>query len=358
MDEPASRQSGCIVLYGATGQTGSRIAARAVERGLAIVLAGRDRARLEALAARLGGVPIRVASLADAAALARAFDGASVVLNAAGPFEDTAPLVLGATLAAGAHYLDVSGEARAVERAGRHARAARERGRMIMPAVGFDVLASDCLAVHVARRLPRTVQLSLGIFGLDGFSRGSGRSMARQAGAPVLVRHNGVLEARAPGELRRTFMVDGVARPTIAVTWADVVTAWISTGVPSIATYFGETPALQLATAVSRGLYATGLGGTAARALDPLLRDFGSGAEMPAHEPKTILVAEARAANGEVVSTRLDAPGPYAFTALSAVAVLERVLAGDVEPGFETPARVYGADFVLRVAGVTRQDLA
>ena len=345
------------VLYGATGETGQRIAARAIERGLPIVLAGRDRARLDAVAGRLGGAEVRVASLEDPAALVRALEGASVVLNAAGPFEDTLAPVLEAALAAGAHYLDVSGEARAVERAASWAEPARERGCMIMPAVGFDVLASDCLAVHVARRLPKPAQLALGIFGLDGFSRGSARSMARQAGAPVLVRRDGALEACAPGELRRSFRIGGVARPAVAVTWADVVTAWFSTGVPSIATYFDETPALRIAMATNRALYMAGAGAAVTRTLDALARDFDA-SPRSAREPATTVLAEARAADGRLATSRLDAPGPYAFTALSAVAVLERVLAGDVEPGFETPARVYGADFVLRLPGVTRQDVS
>jgi hypothetical protein len=33
------------------------------------------------------------------------------------------------------------------------------------------------------------------------------------------------------------------------------------------------------------------------------------------------------------------------------------VLAGDLEPGFQTPARVYGSDFVLGIPGVVREDL-
>ncbi len=35
--------------------------------------------------------------------------------------------------------------------------------------------------------------------------------------------------------------------------------------------------------------------------------------------------------------------------------VVERVLAGDAPVGYQTPARAYGADFVLELEGVTRQ---
>jgi len=37
--------------------------------------------------------------------------------------------------------------------------------------------------------------------------------------------------------------------------------------------------------------------------------------------------------------------------------IASRVLAGDFEPGFQTPARVYGADFPLRFGEVSREDL-
>jgi len=345
-----------VVVYGANGATGRMVAARALERGLPIVLAGRDHGKLEALSAALGGVPVRIACLDDQASLVRALDGAAAVLNAAGPFEDTIEPVLRAALTAKVHYLDLSGEARAVQSAAGYSALARERGCMIMPSIGFDVVASDCLAVHVVQKLPTATRLALGIFGLDGFSRGSARSMARQAGAPVLVRRRGALEPSAPGELRRSFELDGVQRSAVAVTWADVVTAFVSTGVPSIETYFGETPALQMAMAANRALHATGMGPLASRMLDPLVRDFGAGNVVSAVEAPTTIVAAARAENGQAVTARLRCPGPYAFTALSAVAVLERVLAGDVELGFETPARVYGADFVLSLPGVARDD--
>ena len=53
--------------------------------------------------------------------------------------------------------------------------------------------------------------------------------------------------------------------------------------------------------------------------------------------------------------------GPEAgveWTALAALAAVERVLEGDATPGFQTPATAYGADFVLGCEGVVREDVA
>ena len=55
-----------IVLFGATGYTGGRTAEAMTASGLRPVLAGRDPARLSALAARLGGLETACADVTDA----------------------------------------------------------------------------------------------------------------------------------------------------------------------------------------------------------------------------------------------------------------------------------------------------
>jgi short subunit dehydrogenase-like uncharacterized protein len=73
--------------------------------------------------------------------------------------------VADACLRAGVHYLDLSGELPAIlalaERDGR----ARERGVMLLPGAGFDVVASNCLSAHVARRVRGPRRLCIGIAG-------------------------------------------------------------------------------------------------------------------------------------------------------------------------------------------------
>ena len=56
--------------------------------------------------------------------------------------------------------------------------------------------------------------------------------------------------------------------------------------------------------------------------------------------------------------SRLRGPEGYTFTALAALAVVGRVLAGEAPPGFQTPSTAYGPDFVLEVPGVQREDVA
>ena len=60
---------------------------------------------------------------------------------------------------------------------------------------------------------------------------------------------------------------------------------------------------------------------------------------------------------GFQVASRLRTPEAYSLSAKTATAIAERVIRGDVESGFQTPGRVYGADFILRFGGVAREDL-
>ena len=48
----------------------------------------------------------------------------------------------------------------------------------------------------------------------------------------------------------------------------------------------------------------------------------------------------------------------YTLTALAALNIAQKILDGNFKPGFQTPARAYGADLVLEIDGVSRQDVS
>ncbi len=54
--------------------------------------------------------------------------------------------------------------------------------------------------------------------------------------------------------------------------------------------------------------------------------------------------------------SRLEAPEGYTLTALTALRIAARVLGGDAPPGFQTPSRAYGKDFILEIPGTRRTD--
>lgn len=347
--------SQAFLIYGATGYTGRLLARAAKERGLHPCLGGRNEARLAAVATGLG-LEYRVAGLDRG--LDEALRGVRVVLNAAGPFCATHPSLVEACLRAGAHYLDLSGEAEVFERVRERDVEARASGVMLMPGVGFDVVPSDCLVSHLARKVRDARRLVIGISGLEVMSRGSYRTLVQGVGQSILVRRGGVLEGIPPGSLLRELDFGAGPRLSVALNWADVSSAWYSTGIPDIEVYSEATPALRMMFLANRWVSGV-LTPEAARQWGELsARALPDG---PSEEQRAgrrgLVVAEVEDGAGRRSRARLRTPEAYGFTCTTALAIVERVLQGDLEVGFQTPARVYGPDFVLSFDNVLREEL-
>jgi short subunit dehydrogenase-like uncharacterized protein len=140
-----------IVIYGASGTTGELVARELVGRGLEVVLAGRDRARLARLAENLSGLEIRPAQVHDTAEMAAAVRGARVVVSCAGPFLLVGGPVLRAAIDAGAHYLDISGEQAFLRDAYEQCDSrARRAGISAVPGFGWEVAIGDWAASRAA----------------------------------------------------------------------------------------------------------------------------------------------------------------------------------------------------------------
>ena len=77
-----------ILIYGVTGYTGKLIAKAAADQGARPILAGRNLAKVNAVARPLG-LSARAFDLGDPVRIDAAINGVSVVLNVAGPFSAT-----------------------------------------------------------------------------------------------------------------------------------------------------------------------------------------------------------------------------------------------------------------------------
>ena len=156
-----------VLIYGAYGHTG-RFVIGAVERqGLTPVLAGRDPARLAALARQFPGLEVRQAAVDDSRSLSAAVAGMSVVVNCAGPFLDTAIPVMTAAVRAGAHYLDVTAEQPAVQEVYRAFGQLGARPDVaVIPAMAFYGGLADLLATAAADGWEAVDEVTVAI-GLD-----------------------------------------------------------------------------------------------------------------------------------------------------------------------------------------------
>jgi short subunit dehydrogenase-like uncharacterized protein len=347
-----------ILLYGANGYTGELVARRAAARGLPpsrLLLAGRRAEALAPLATELG-FEQRTFALERPDEIDRALRGVTVVLSCAGPFAHTAKPLADACLRARAHYLDITGEVAVFQALWARDAEARAAGVMLLPGAGFDVVPSDCLAAHLAARLPSATHLRLA-FRAGHMSRGTALTAIEGVGQGGLVRRAGVL-VRVP-VAHATIKVDFGDGPVaaVAIPWGDVFTAYVTTGIPNIEVFTAVPPLTRTMLRATRFL-------ARLLATAPVQRFLRAGARAGSRGPserqrltgQSRLWGEARDDAGRSVVSRLQTPDPYQLTAILALDLAERALAGDARPGYQTPARAYGKDFVLGFPGVSRQD--
>jgi len=168
-----------IVLFGATGFTGALTAeylAGAMPDGTSWALAGRNRAKLDALRARLslregaGEPDLLEADVTDLASLRRVAEGARVVITTVGPYIHYGDPLVAACAAAGTDYVDLTGEPEFVDQCYvRHHARAVESGARLVHACGFDSIPHDLGALFTVGQLPEGVALKV-----EGFVRAGG----------------------------------------------------------------------------------------------------------------------------------------------------------------------------------------
>jgi short subunit dehydrogenase-like uncharacterized protein len=344
------------LIYGANGYTGRLIARYAVERDQRPILAGRYAPAVEKVAAALG-LEARVFDLGDPAAVDRGLAGIRAVLHCAGPFAHTSRPMVDGCLRTGVTYLDITGEVTVFEACAARDAEARHAGIMLMPGAGFDVVPSDCLAAHLKRRLPTATRLSLAISALTQVSHGTAATMIENLHRGGLVRRAGRLTPVSLGHETRVLDFGRGPETAVAMPWGDVATAYYSTAIPDITVYMAMPAGMRLGVAVA-GALAPLLGNALVqRALKARVQAGPAG---PSDEDR------ARGASylwGEVVDpvgrravSRLRAPEGYTLTALAALEITARVLAGAAPVGYRTPASAYGPDLILAIPGCERRD--
>ncbi|MDT5062367.1 MAG: hypothetical protein QOH63_2826 [Acidobacteriota bacterium] len=346
-----------FLLYGANGYTGKLIAQQACERGLRPIIAGRDRVTIEHLARELN-LEHRVFALDDKAAMDAALSEVAVVLHCAGPFSRTSKPMADACLRTKTHYLDITGEATVIETLAARDTEARSAGVMLMPCVGFDVVPSDCLAAHLKRRLPEAVKLALAIQGMGRISRGTATTMVENINRGGLIRRGGKLTG-VPAAWK-TREIDFGRGPITATTipWGDVASAFYSTGIPNIEVYAAIPASVRRMMKLSRA-FGWLLGSQAVqRFLKKRIKAQPPGPDEKERERgKSFVWGEVLDDSGKRAVSRLSGPEGYKLTALTSLAIVGHVLAGNISTGFQTPSKAYGADLILEIEGVVREDL-
>jgi len=343
-----------LLIYGANGYTGELIARAAAAQGLAPILAGRSAGPVQTLARGLG-CAARVFGLDDATAVAAALKGSRIVLHCAGPFSATAGPMMAACIAAGAHYTDITGEIEVFELAFRQHAAAGQAGIVICPGVGFDVVPTDCIALTLKQALPDATHLALGFDSRSGLSRGTAATSVEGLGHGSRIREAGVIRRIPLGSRTRRIDFGAGEKQAAAIPWGDVSTAHRTTDIPNVEVYVPVSPR---ALANLRRLGRLGWllrFGPAQEFMKWRIRKGAPGPSAAEREKTPVFVwGEARNAAGRKVTARVRVPNGYTVTTDASIAIARRLLEGGVSPGFTTPARLMGADFVTRLPGATK----
>lgn len=341
------------LIYGANGYTGRLIAQQAKQLGLQPILAGRS-ADVQALGAQLG-LPARQFDLSNQAASSKALADVQLVLNCAGPFSATAAPMLQACLAAGAHYLDITGEYAVFEHAHSLHEQAKAAGVVLCPGVGFDVVPSDCVALALKAAMPDAIELTLGFDTASGLSPGTSKTMLENLADGGKVRENGALIS-VPNAYKKR-LVDFGYGPKWAMTipWGDVVTAYYSTAIPAISVYV-PTPKMMIQ-------LMRGLDGIRPAFAWPWLQKLLSAAierwiKGPTAKQRaslrTAVWGEVRNAKGEVKTARIETQNGYELTIHSALHVVQWLLTNPQTGGYSTPAQLLGWQLIEQLPGSSK----
>ena len=349
--------AGSWIIYGAYGYTGELTTRLAVERGMMPILSGRDPQKLGEVAKRYS-LEARPCSLDNPKQMDEVLGKADLVLHCAGPFSHTFKAMSDACLRTKTHYLDITGEVAVFEGLAARDKEAQAAGIMLMPGVGFDVVPSDCLAGHLKRRLPDATHLTLAFQGIGRFSRGTALTMAEGMGRPGAIRRDGKITPVPPAY--KTREIDFGRGPMMAVTipWGDVSTAYYSTGIPNIEVFTAMPPSTVNSLKWSRYLGPILRTSFVQNMIKSKIRKRKPGPDDGERvRGASLLWGEVKNSAGETRTSRLQGPEGYTLTAETSLLVVERVFGGERKTGFQTPAKVFGPDLVLEVAGVKREDL-
>lgn len=341
------------MIYGANGYTGRLIAEEAVRRSEKPILAGRRREAIEELAGRLG-CEARVFSLSTPEETARQLKDCAIVLNTAGSFSATALPMMEACLIAGVHYLDITGEIDCIEAAAARHDRARDRGICLIPAVGFDVVPTDCVAAMLARKLPDAKHLQLAFAGQQSVSPGTAKTIVENLPRGGRARVDGkIVRVPLAWKVMRVPFREG-RRWAMTIPWGDVASAFHSTGIPNIEVYVA-LPRRRIRMARTFRWLAPMLRlPPLPAALRWLVQRKISGPSAEQREQEVMSIwGRAEDDDGRSAEATLQTPGGYALTVLTALAAVEHLRQSSLPPGFHTPSRAFGEEFVLAIPGVS-----
>lgn len=346
------------MIYGANGYTGELIARKAVADGQKPVIAGRNKAKVEALAKELN-VEYRVFGLDNPSQIAEHIQGMSLVLHCAGPFSMTAkPMMLGC-INAKCHYLDITGEIEVFELAQSLNAQANEAGIVLCPGVGFDVVPTDCVALKLKELMPDATHLSLGFDSAAGFSPGTAKTSIEGMADGGKVRVNGKITTVKLAHSVKQIDFGRGTKNAMTIPWGDVSTAYHTTGIPNIETYIPAPKAMVFGSRLAnlfRPLLGLALVQNFMKA--QIDKKVKGPTEAERKRLSTYVWGKATNAKGATKTVRVKTAHPYELTIITAQAIASHLAGRTNVAGATTPAQLMGSGYVETLPGSSEFSVA
>jgi short subunit dehydrogenase-like uncharacterized protein len=216
-----------IIVFGATGYTGRLVAERLAAQGARPVLAGRSEARLRELAERLGGLEWTRADALRQNSVFELVEAGDVLLSTVGPFAKWGDPAVRAAIAAGAIYLDSTGEPAFIRRVFEEfGRPAARAGAALLTAMGYDYVPGALAgALALAEAGPAAVRVDVGYYSLGAGPAALSAGTRESLVGVTLADHHAFREGRVRSvrvaERVRTFTVKGRERAAVSVGGAE-----------------------------------------------------------------------------------------------------------------------------------------
>jgi short subunit dehydrogenase-like uncharacterized protein len=341
------------LIYGAYGVTGQLVVHEAVQHGLRPILAGRSDTKLEEMGQTFGLEWISF-DLSNKEAVKRALNRVELVLNLAGPFAHTAPLLVQACLETGTHYLDIANELELFQNLLVYHKLALQKKVAILPGVGFGTVATNFLAKKVARQMPEATHLEIAVaaYNISSSSGATGTRLEVMAGGGHIY-DRGQLKPYRLGKGTRKLAFPDEEKTIMPVPSGDLVAAYQVTGIENVKVYtpFNSSSLTRLVLPAIQKL----LKFKRVRKLTLSLADRTRGKATPPNMPPefkhSYVWAGATNERGEKAESWLELGEGYQFTAMSSIKAVEKTLQGELA-GVLFPAQAFEANFLAELAGV------
>ncbi|MGH3320717.1 MAG: saccharopine dehydrogenase NADP-binding domain-containing protein [Streptosporangiaceae bacterium] len=344
-----------IWIVGATGRVGRAVAAQLAARH-ALVLVGRDPARLRGLADKVGGQPRTVvAGSVDAVVAELARSRPAVVVNLIGPFAETGPPIVRAC-PPGTHYVDLANELFAVTGLlGSHDEAVAA-GQSVVTGAGFGVLATESVVLKLCADRPSPARVRVDALPMTETEPGvfgtalAGTMVEALAPGGRRYQHGRLVRARLGGDVERLTLPGGSTVQTAGVPAGELEAARRASGASSVIAASSQVPSGRVIRAVLPAAAALlslpALRGAAKRRLARVRLT-------PRARSRGFSWAHARVEDhdGNAREGWLRAGEGMAYTASVAAEVATRLARNEGRPGAYTPGALFGPELAVRAGG-------